>query len=326
MAILDSIAIEFDLEKLSFKQIPLDEIHIDKQDTTKIYWIHCDLNQHDIFTMLTKKLTLPEDVVSLCTHEEHIPKLIDTDETLTIQIQCLQSPELTKGKQPTYANLILHLTNQICFSATSQQTQVLSEFIRSFPKAIRYAKTPCFILFLLLDNIVNDYARILFNFELLAEQMDLRVHQSHHNVYHKVMRVKQQVMKAKRYTIAVREILMRISGRKISVISEQCRISLDNLANHTHMVVHESDSIRDILNGLLDQIENGLMQKMNETMKVLTAFAAIFLPMTLITSIYGMNFQWMPELNWKYGYFYALSLVLVCGLILLYLFKKKKWF
>jgi len=126
--------------------------------------------------------------------------------------------------------------------------------------------------------------------------------------------------------MASREILMRISGRSIAVISDACRTSLYNLSNHSHMVVHEADSIRDMLNSLLDEIENMLMQKLNETMRVLTAFAAIFLPLTLITGIYGMNFRWIPELNWTYGYFWALGLLVVCAGSLLFLFKKKKWF
>ena len=193
-------------------------------------------------------------------------------------------------------------------------------------KSIRYAKTPCFILFLILEGIVNDYAKVLFNFELIAEQFDIRTYKTHKNIYRKIMEVKLHVMKVKRYNIAVREILTRISGRQIVVVSEQCRSSLYNLSNHAHMIVHESDSIRDVLNGLLDSIENSLMQKMNESIRILTAFASIFLPLTLITGIYGMNFRWIPELNWKYGYFSALILILVCGISLFILFKKKKWF
>lgn len=133
-------------------------------------------------------------------------------------------------------------------------------------------------------------------------------------------------MKVKRYTIAIREILMRITSRNILVISEQCRTSLYNLSNHCHLIVNEIDSLRDMLNGLLGQIDNQLMQNMNETMKVLTAFAAIFLPLSLITGIYGMNFYWMPELGWKYGYFGALGLIVLCALLLFLIFRKKKWF
>lgn len=326
MAILSSTIIEFDLANHSFKELSLDELEMDLHDLKKIYWVHSDLNQQETFKKLATKLHLPDDVINLCAEEDTMPQFIDNDEALTIQIQCLLSTELKNNNEANFSNLIIHLTPHFCFTASTEVIPALLEFIKSCQKSIRYAKTPCFILFLIFDNVVNEYARILFNFELITDQMDLGVRTIHKNIYGEVMEIKQQVMKVKRYTIAVREILMRISGRNISVISEQCRSSLYKLSNHSHMVVHEADSIRDILNGLLDQIDNTLMQKMSETMKILTAVAAIFLPLTLITGIYGMNFHWIPELEWQYGYFWALGLILLCGIVLLFLFKKMKWF
>ena len=68
------------------------------------------------------------------------------------------------------------------------------------------------------------------------------------------------------------------------------------------------------------------MQKLNQSIKVLTAISMIFLPLTLIAGIYGMNFHWIPELQWRYGYFYALALMITCAGIILIIFKNMKWF
>ena len=119
---------------------------------------------------------------------------------------------------------------------------------------------------------------------------------------------------------------MRISGRKITVISEACRVSLFNLFNHCQMVDNEADSIREILNGLLDQIDNSLMQRMNETMKVLTAFAAIFLPLTLITGVFGMNTLITPIVNDTFGFYKIILLMISFALITFSYFRYKKWF
>lgn len=118
---------------------------------------------------------------------------------------------------------------------------------------------------------------------------------------------------------------MRISARKIPVISKECQVSLRNLFDHSQMVFVQLDSVRDNLNSTLDQIDNFLMQKMNSTMKILTAFAAIFLPLSLIAGIYGMNFK-MPEYHWKYGYLWPLSLMTLIGGTLIWFFKRKRWF
>lgn len=326
MDTLGSIAYEFDVATHHFQEIAISKLNMDSTNQNKIYWIHCHLQQQDVFKRLITLLKLPEDVIQLCHQEATIHQVIDGAQAVTIQTQSVVSPDVAEHQKLVFSNLVLHLTQQFCFTASAEPLSCLIEFIKSMPKTIHYAKTPCFILFLIFDNIINDYSKILFNLELLSDQMDVKVRKMHRNIYNKVMDVKQQVMKIKHYTVSVREILMRISTRKMSVISEQCQSSLHNLSNHTHMVANEADSIRDILNGLLDQIDNSLMQDMNKSIRVLTAFAAIFLPLTLITGIYGMNFMWMPELKWQYGYIWALGLIFACGGILFYIFKKKKWF
>ena len=325
MAIVNSTAIEFDIEKKTFQSIALDQIAL-QAENNKLYWIHCNLTEANTLKQLAERLRLPENVLALCAQSDPMSQLIDTDNAITIQLEAPLSTRLDKADATQPAHLLIHLTTTFCFTASTKPIPALDEFVKSCQKTINYARTPCFILFLIIDNIINDYARILFKYEIITEEMDMRVRASHKNIYNEVMDAKQDVMKTKRYLIAIREILVRISGRKIAVISEQCQVSLYNLSNHTHMTVHEADSIRDMLNGLLDQIDNNLIQKLNETMRVLTAFASIFLPLTLITGIYGMNFHYMPELGWKYGYFIVLGFIVFCGACLLFVFKKMKWF
>lgn len=326
MTDLKSTIVEFDLTNHKFKNLSLDDFSIDRNDTNKVYWIHADLNDRSHFDTLAKKIHLSDDVIKLCDETDIVPRLIDRDESLTLQIQCLLSTNFDEYNEVAFRNLTIHLTDRFCFTASYETVPALLEFMDNYQKSTRYAKTPCFILFLIFDNSVNDYSQMLFNFEIITDTLETNIQLSNKNIYNEVMEIKRQVMKVKRYTIAAREILMRISGRNISVISEQCRTSLYNLSNHTHMAVHEADSIRDMLNNLLDQIENAMMQRMSETIRILTVFASIFLPLTLITGIYGMNFVWIPELHWKYGYFYAISLLFICAAVLLFVFKKMKWF
>lgn len=325
MMIFDSLAIEFDTAQHSFQPIAFEDLpsHYEKN---KIYWIHCNLNQQEDFKTIAKKLGLPNHVIKLIKEEKSTSNIHDTDDTLLLKIQNLASNEIDENYELQFGNLIIYLTHNYCFTASAHPSPVLLDVLNNCNISVHYAKTPCFVLFLIFEGIINDYAKVLFNYEEISDELDFIIRKSNKNIYNEVMEVKHQVMKMKRYMIAIREILLRITGRNIQVISEQCRNSLYNLSNHSHLVVNEIDSIRDVLNSLLGQIDNGLMQKMSETMRVLTAFAAIFLPLTLITGIYGMNFDWIPELKWKYGYFGALGLLVICALGLFYIFKKKKWF
>jgi magnesium transporter len=90
-------------------------------------------------------------------------------------------------------------------------------------------------------------------------------------------------------------------------------------------VIDTIESFRDMLSGLHDIYLSSISNKMNEVMKVLTIFAAIFIPLTFMAGVYGMNFEYMPELRWKYGYFVLLGLMAFVGFGMLFFFKKKKW-
>lgn len=321
---MDTTIIEFDIRNKQYHNIPLDQFKV-SAEPNKLYWIHCNLSAPNDLAALHEQLNLSEDVLTLCYQNDIMPKLFDSDENLTLQMACLLQNKLV-DLEARFTSITMHLTDKFCFTAAKETPSALIEFTHSHQKAIRYAKTPCFIFFLIFDNIINDYANMLFNFELIVDDMDAQIRRANQYTYNDVMNIKQEVMQIKRNIIAARDMLMRLSSRNIAVISEHCRVSLSNLSSNSQMVVHESDSLRDVLNGMLDQIDNALMQKMNETMKVLTAVAAIFLPLTLITGIYGMNFEYIPELSWRYGYFWALGLILTCAIAMLIVFKIKKWF
>lgn len=318
--------IEFDIKNKTHRQICLEDMDLTLQGSHVIYWIHYDLSDMSGFGMIAKTLDLPEDAVELCCSDDSMPQLLDSDDKISLQVQCLMSHHRNPDDNDDVENLIVHLSDKYCFTASARALPPVKYFEEYYPKSLRYARTPCFILFLLMDNIINDYAQIIYDYELHTEGLDIRVSNNDDDVYNEVVNTKKQLMKLKRCAVAIREILMRISGRKIMVISDQCRTSLNNLFNQSQFVFYEIDSLRDMLNSLLNQIDYALMYKMNEAMRILAAFAAIFLPLTLITGIYGMNFRWMPELLWQYGYFYALGLLVVCAFILLYVFRKKRWF
>lgn len=321
-----SIIIEFNITEKYSKAISLEEINVTATENNKIYWVHCDLSDKSLLEKTLEKLRLPEYVTESFADNEGFPRVFEADDDLLIQIQCLLSENILIENELIFQSLFIFLTDRYCFTASLSPLPPITTFAKTYAKSIRYAKTPCFILFLIFDNVINDYASLIRDFEILADKTDLEIHLSERKAYQAAMETKKHVLRTKRYLAAIRDILMRISGRKITVISEQCRLSLDNLFNHVQMVVNEADHTRDILNDTLTQVDNALMQKMSKTMKILTMFAAILLPLSLIAGIYGMNFHWMPELEWRYGYFYALSLMALCAIVLLLIFKKMKLF
>jgi magnesium transporter len=123
----------------------------------------------------------------------------------------------------------------------------------------------------------------------------------------------------------LREVLNSLVKDQSSLIKETTQVFLRDVYDHTIQVVDTIESLRDVLSGLQDLYLSTISNRMNEVMKVLTIMATIFIPLTFIAGIYGMNFEFMPELKWKWSYpLLWLILVSIFGCMLLW-FKRKKW-
>jgi len=95
--------------------------------------------------------------------------------------------------------------------------------------------------------------------------------------------------------------------------------------DHTIQIIETLESYRDITTSLKDMYLSNVSYRLNEIMKVLTIIATIFIPLTFIAGIYGMNFKFMPELDWRYGYPAVLAIMLITVIIFIFYFKRKKW-
>jgi len=108
-------------------------------------------------------------------------------------------------------------------------------------------------------------------------------------------------------------------------IGEGTRVYLRDLSDHVIQVIDTMEIFRDTVSGLQDLYMSAVGNRMNEIMKVLTIMASIFIPLTFIAGIYGMNFEKMPELHWKYGYWFTWLIMIVVAASLLIYFRRKKW-
>ena len=123
----------------------------------------------------------------------------------------------------------------------------------------------------------------------------------------------------------LREVISNMERLGADIIKESTVLYLRDVYSHTLQVADAIETFRDMLSGMVDLYMSSISNKMNETMKVLTIIATIFIPLTFIAGIYGMNFDFMPELRLKYGYFVTISIMMAIALGMLAFFKKKKW-
>ncbi|HSW59314.1 MAG TPA: magnesium/cobalt transporter CorA, partial [bacterium] len=145
------------------------------------------------------------------------------------------------------------------------------------------------------------------------------------NTLGKIYRLKRDIFLVRKSVWPLRDVVSRLERGEIDVIEQKTEIYLRDLYDHIVQVIDTVETFRDMSTGLLDLYLSSVSFKMNDVMKVLTIISTIFIPLTFIAGVYGMNFENMPELKWSYGYFISLGLMLVIFVSMVIFFKKKKW-
>jgi magnesium transporter len=186
---------------------------------------------------------------------------------------------------------------------------------------------PDYLAYALIDAVVDNYFIIL---EKLGEDIESLEEEL---VKNPISHTLQEIHKLKRELIFIRksvwplrEVINALERSESSLIQKTTFIYLRDVYDHTIQVIDTVETFRDMASGMLDTYLSSMSNRMNEVMKVLTIIATIFIPLTFIAGIYGMNFKYMPELQWQWGYYVVWGVMAVISIGMLLYFKNKKWF
>ncbi|HHT9120054.1 MAG TPA: magnesium/cobalt transporter CorA, partial [Candidatus Hypogeohydataceae bacterium YC41] len=183
-----------------------------------------------------------------------------------------------------------------------------------------------YLAYSLLDSIIDNYFVILEklgeNIELL--EVELVTHPTHETL-HTLHNLKREMIFLRKSVWPLREVINGMQRGESSLIKDSTRIYLRDVYDHTIQVIDSIETSRDMLSGMLDIYLSSISNRLNAVMKVLTVIATIFMPLTFLVGVYGMNFKYMPELEWKWGYFAVLGVIAIIAISMLICFRKKKW-
>lgn len=183
-----------------------------------------------------------------------------------------------------------------------------------------------YLLFALLDAIIDNYFVVLETISAKIEQLEEEVYDNPTPATaREIQDLKKEVLKVRRWISPVKELINRLIESDNPQITKDTKLFLRDLMDHCLEINESLQIYREMSMSLLEMYMSNVSNKMNEVMKVLTIMASIFIPLTFIAGIYGMNFAYMPELQWKYGYFAVLGVMLTLFIVMLIFFKKKRW-
>lgn len=297
------------------------------KDRPTIAWINID-GIHEIETLEKlgdcfglHPLTL-EDILNT----DQRPKIEDFGEYIFIVLKMLYPDNNNSEILTEQISLVLGQNFVISFQEREGDIfNSVRERIRSGKGRIRKMGAD-YLIYSLLDSIIDNYFIILEKLgekiELLEEKLISHPVPETLNSMHKL---KREMIFLRRSVWPLREVIVGLERGESSLIKGSTRIYLRDVYDHTIQVIDTIETFRDILSGMLDIYLSSVSNRMNAIMKVLTIIATIFMPLTFIAGIYGMNFKYMPELEWRLGYPVILLTMVSIGILMLVFFRRKKW-
>jgi magnesium transporter len=180
--------------------------------------------------------------------------------------------------------------------------------------------------YLLLDAIVDDYMPMLDDFSDRLDELEAQIFENFQpESLHDIFRIKKQLIFLRRAVVPLRDVFNTLLRREQPIFSRETMIYFQDVYDHLIRVADSIDALREIAGSTMDAYLSVSGNRTNFVMKRLTSISAILMSVTLIAGIYGMNFNFMPELRWRYGYIGALASMLTVGLALYFYFRKIKW-
>ncbi len=266
-------------------------------------------------------LTL-EDIVNTM----HRPKIDEFDDYLFIILKMLY----LKNDELVYEQVSMIVGDDYLLTFQEADGDVfndLRERIYAGKGRVR-SLGPDYLMYAIMDAVVDNYITVIEAFGDKIEDIEDRVFEGNsdnNETATTIQGLKREVLKIRRSIFPLREVISHLNKIEHNVIEEKTHNFLRDLYDHIVQVNESIEMYREMVWGLLDMYMSIISNKMNEVMKVLTIIATVFIPLTFIAGIYGMNFDNMPELHYKYGYFILIGIMVFIFLMMLVYFRRKKW-
>ena len=324
--------VSFDAEARACRTFSRADLDHELLDPKVFSWI--DLQAPDI-SVLNELLRRWEIDLVLSSHfdePEILPRIVERKDCLAFYLYEVVDPELHLDTTRTleeidFARVILVLGSDFVITFHRRPLAAVDHVKTTCADAFRLSgKTPGFIAFLFLERCVYDYAHLnLANDNFLDVIEETLFAGGREEIAEGIAVAGRNILSLKKLAASVHIVLMLLATKRSPFVSEEARSFFQEMLQNAGSVRAAIDSSRDLLDGILVSVQTAAANRTAEIARVLTVLSGIFLPLTLITGIYGMNFDYMPELRWRYGYFQVLGLLVVVGLGLYLLFRRLGW-
>jgi len=302
---------------------------VDYKNSDSVTWIIIEgLSDVEIVDQIGSMFNIHQLVLEDILNTHQRPKFEDYDNHLFIVLKSL----LAENKQQfkvTYEQVSILVMDNFVFTFKEKTDDIFQPVINRIQTSKGRLRTlgADYLAYAILDSIIDQCFTLIDSLDEATDTLEeeLLTNDPTQQTLNTIQKLKREIVTIRRNVSPIRELMAAILRSESNLIHEKTHIYLRDVSDHAIRVIESVELHRDILSGLLDIYISSVSNKMNEVMKVLTVFASIFIPLTFLTGIYGMNFEYMPELGWKWGYpLIWLTFITIPAVSLIY-FRRKKW-
>ena len=319
--------IDYDQDHYEQMENADESVVLQEKDSPRVTWFKVDgLGQLEAISRLGETFHLHPLVLEDVVNTVQRPKVEEFDDYLFLVLRAIKYDRDSHNLQSEQVSLALSQNWLISFQEGRQELfGAVTDRLQQGRGRIRKLGVD-YLAYVLMDAVVDHYFVAL---EAMGEEVETLeedlLEKPSEAIMHRLHQLKRQSLSFRKAVWPLREVVSWLSREETSLVRSDIQPFLRDLHDHTIQVIDQVETLRDLLSGLLDLYLSAVSNRMNEVMKVLTIIATIFIPLTFLTGLYGMNFKDMPELDWKWGYPLILAVMLASVVGMLYFFRRKKW-
>jgi len=318
---------DYNKDSLAEKQLKNIEEAFAYENKETVTWINVNgLNHVNEIEKLGKDFELHPLIIEDIANTKQRPKLDEHEEYVFVVLKMLY---FDKDQNLKFENISFVQGSNYLLSFQESDGDVFDsvrERLRNSKGRVR-SQGADYLLYALMDAIVDNYFNLM---EVMGEKIEeleenLFEEKSNNDLIQEIHNLKREILRIRRAVYPLRDVVNRMDKVEASLVTEKTQLYLRDLYDHVIQVSESIDIQRELIWSLMDMYMTTISNRMNEVMKVLTIMATIFIPLTFIAGVYGMNFENIPELKFQYGYFVLWGVMVVVFLGMLYYFKRREW-
>lgn len=319
--------IDYDEANLNTSEIPVDEIPDKISTQGDKLWLNIDgLNDINLLENLKHQFDIDPLVMEDILNTSHQPK-IDIYEKYIFVIAKMITFDSEK-RQPHFEHFCLIAGSGFVISFQEKEGDIFDPVRQRLKNAngrLRKQGTD-YLLYALLDLIVDNYYLVLQQISDIIDSLDEEILDNpEKKIIYDIQHLKRTLLLLRRSIWPLRQSIHDLRNEDTDLISDFVHPYLNDLHDHANQVTETVEVFRDMVNSTMDTYLSVLSNKMNDVMRILTIIATIFIPLTFIAGIYGMNFENIPELKWSYGYAMIWAVIFLVAGSLIIFFRRRKW-